>query len=99
MSSPAGVQTSWTVTDRLDVRSSGRSISGFLTTAEFLPQHREQLTRTERLIVEAQADGRHRLVEMNEPLGAENQRLREANAALKAELAIAYGQQRVARHA
>ncbi len=40
----------------------------FLTTAEFLPQHREQLTRTERLIAEAQADGRHRLVEMNEPV-------------------------------
>ena len=40
----------------------------FLTTAEFLPQHREQLTRTERLIAEAQAEGRHRLVEMNEPV-------------------------------
>jgi hypothetical protein len=29
----------------------------------------------------------------------ENQRLREENATLKAELAIAYGQQRGARHA
>ena len=40
----------------------------FLTTAEFLPQHREQLTRTERLITQAEADGRRRLVEMNEPV-------------------------------
>jgi integrase len=40
----------------------------FLTTVEFLPQHREQLTRTERLIVQAEADGRRRLVEMNEPV-------------------------------
>jgi len=40
----------------------------FLTTTEFLPQHREQLTRTEQLIAEAQADGRRRLVEMNEPV-------------------------------
>src|SRR3954451_3067633 len=35
----------------------------FLTTAEFLPAHREQLTRTERLIAQADADGRQRLVE------------------------------------
>jgi integrase len=40
----------------------------FLTTTEFLPQHRDQLTRTERLIAEAEADGRYRLVEMNEPV-------------------------------
>jgi hypothetical protein len=40
----------------------------FLTTSEFLPQHREQLTRTEQLINQAQADGRQRLVEMNEPV-------------------------------
>jgi hypothetical protein len=38
----------------------------FLTTGEFLPQHRDQLTRTERLIAQAEADGRQRLVEMNE---------------------------------
>ena len=40
----------------------------FLTTAEFLPQHQEQLDRTDRLIVEAEADGRQRLVEMNTPI-------------------------------
>ena len=40
----------------------------FLTTVEFLPQHRDQLTRTEQLIAEAEADGRRRLVEMNEPV-------------------------------
>jgi Family of unknown function (DUF6262) len=40
----------------------------FLTTVEFLPQHRDQLTRTEQLIAQAQADGRQRLVDMNEPV-------------------------------
>jgi len=40
----------------------------FLTTAEFLPQHREQLTRTQQLIAQAEADGRQRLVDMNEPV-------------------------------
>jgi integrase len=40
----------------------------FLTTAEFLPAHRDQLSRTERLIAQAEADGRQRLVEMNEPV-------------------------------
>jgi integrase len=40
----------------------------FLTTAQFLDQHRDQLTRTERLIAEAEANGRQRLVEMNEPV-------------------------------
>jgi integrase len=40
----------------------------FLTTAEFLPQHRDQLTRTEQLITQAQVDGRQRLVDMNEPV-------------------------------
>jgi hypothetical protein len=40
----------------------------FLTTAEFLPAHRDQLHRTEQLIAQAQADGRQRLVEINEPV-------------------------------
>jgi hypothetical protein len=68
----------------------------FLTTAEFLPQHREQLTRTERLIAEAQADGHHRLVEMNKPVRLNLLRIIDGleNATLKAELAIAYGEQR-----
>ena len=40
----------------------------FLTTVEFVDQHREQLTRTERLIADARSDGRQRLVEINEPV-------------------------------
>jgi integrase len=40
----------------------------FLTTAQFLDQHRDQLTRTEQLIAEAEADGRQRLVEINQPV-------------------------------
>jgi integrase len=40
----------------------------FLTTIEFLPAHRDQLARTEQLIAQADADGRQRLVEMNEPV-------------------------------
>jgi integrase len=40
----------------------------FLTTAEFLPAHRDQLTRTEQLIAQAEADGHQRLVEINEPI-------------------------------
>jgi hypothetical protein len=40
----------------------------FLTTVEFLPQHREQLTRTDELIATAQARGSQRLVEINEPV-------------------------------
>jgi hypothetical protein len=40
----------------------------FLTTPEFLPAHRDQLTGTEQLIARAEADGRRRLVEMNEPV-------------------------------
>jgi hypothetical protein len=40
----------------------------FLTTSEFLDQHRDQLTRTEQLIAQAEADGRRRIVEMNEPV-------------------------------
>ena len=40
----------------------------FLTTAEFLEQHRDQLARTEQLIAQAEADGRQRLVDMNQPV-------------------------------
>ena len=40
----------------------------FLTTVEFLPQHREQLTRTDELIASAQASGSQRLVAINEPV-------------------------------
>jgi integrase len=40
----------------------------FLTSAEFLPQHREQLDRTDQLIAGAEAGGRQRLVEMNTPI-------------------------------
>jgi hypothetical protein len=39
-----------------------------LTTVEFLPQHREQLDRTDQLIAQAETDGRQRLVEMNTPV-------------------------------
>jgi len=40
----------------------------FLTTIEFLPQHREQLQRTDELITQAETDGRQRLVDMNTPV-------------------------------
>jgi Phage integrase family len=40
----------------------------FLTTIEFLPQHQEQLDRTDQLIAQAEADGRQRLVAMNTPV-------------------------------
>ena len=40
----------------------------FLTTAEFVPAHRDQLARAEQLIAQAEADGRQRLVEMNAPV-------------------------------
>jgi hypothetical protein len=40
----------------------------FLTTTEFLPQHREQLDRTDQLIAQAEADGQQRLVDMNTPI-------------------------------
>jgi len=39
-----------------------------LTTIEFLPQHREQLQRTDELITQAETDGRQRLVDMNTPV-------------------------------
>lgn len=37
----------------------------FITTAEFLPQHRKQLDDTRALIAHAEADGHTRLAEMN----------------------------------
>jgi hypothetical protein len=40
----------------------------FLTATDFVPQHQEQLDRTERLIAQAEADGRQRLLEMNTPI-------------------------------
>jgi hypothetical protein len=49
--------------------------ANFLTTVEFLPQHREQLARTEELIADAQRDGRRRLVEINEPVRLNLQRI------------------------
>lgn len=38
----------------------------FITTPEFLPQHRTQLTQTERLIARAEQAGQARVVEMNQ---------------------------------
>ena len=55
----------------------------FLTTTEFLPQHRDQLSRTEQLIAEAEADGRRRLVEMNEPVRVNLVRIIEGLEALE----------------
>lgn len=43
----------------------------FLTTAEFLPAHRDELTSTEQLVAAAEVEGRQRLVEINEPRPAE----------------------------
>ena len=40
----------------------------FVTTAEFLPAHRDQLARTEQMIEQARSDGRQRLVDMNQPI-------------------------------
>ena len=37
----------------------------FITTAEFLPQHRKQLDDTRAMITRAQTDGHTRLAEMN----------------------------------
>jgi integrase len=59
----------------------------FLTTAEFLPAHRDQLTRTEQLIAQAQADGRQRLVDMNEPVRLNLIRIIEGLEALEQDLA------------
>jgi hypothetical protein len=38
----------------------------FITTPEFLPQHRQQLATTQQLLARARADGHLRMVEMNE---------------------------------
>ena len=40
----------------------------FLTTAEFLPAHRQQLQRTEELLDHARSNDRQRLLDMNEPI-------------------------------
>jgi hypothetical protein len=40
--------------------------SAFLTDHMFLPQHREQLARTEQLIERARENGNERLIEINE---------------------------------
>jgi hypothetical protein len=40
----------------------------FLTTTEFLPAHRDQLTRTDELIASARATGAERIADMNEPV-------------------------------
>ena len=42
----------------------------FVTTAEFLPAHHEQLASTRRLIARGEADGQFRLVEMNRKVEA-----------------------------
>jgi hypothetical protein len=55
----------------------------FLTTVEFLDQHRDQLARTEQLIAQAEADGRRRLVEMNEPVKLNLIRIIEGRQALE----------------
>jgi hypothetical protein len=47
----------------------------FLTTVEFLPQHRDQLARTDELIARAQADGHQRLLAINEPVKTNLQRI------------------------
>jgi integrase len=42
----------------------------FVTTAEFLPQHHQQLSTTRKLIARAEADGQMRMVEMNRSVEA-----------------------------
>lgn len=42
----------------------------FITTAEFLPQHQQQLTDTRRLIAQAEAEGRDRMAQMNRTVEA-----------------------------
>ena len=57
----------------------------FLTTPEFLPLHRDQLERTRELLTSARADGRQRLVEMNEPVEANLLRIIDGLEALEAD--------------
>ena len=40
----------------------------FVTTAEFLPQHRRQLAQTRQLITQAEQRGHQRLAEMNQTI-------------------------------
>ena len=47
----------------------------FITTPEFLPQHRKQLQLTQSLISSARANGRARVVEMNERVESNLQRI------------------------
>jgi RNA polymerase sigma factor (sigma-70 family) len=55
----------------------------FLTTEEFLPLHRDQLERTERLLADAEAGGNQRLVEMNTPVKLNLARIIEGLEALQ----------------
>lgn len=47
----------------------------FVTTPEFLGQHRQQLVTTQQLIARARADGHFRMVEMNERVATNLQRI------------------------
>lgn len=47
----------------------------FLTTPEFLPQHRQQLITTEALLARARADGHLRVVEMNQRVATNLERI------------------------
>jgi hypothetical protein len=49
--------------------------SVFITTPEFLGQHKQQLITTEQLIARAKADGHFRMVEMNERVATNLQRI------------------------
>jgi len=56
----------------------------FLTTAEFLPLHRDQLQRTRELLASARQEGRQRLVAMNEPVEVNLLRIIDGLKTLKA---------------
>jgi len=47
----------------------------FVTTPEFLGQHRQQLVTTQQLIARARADGHFRMVEMNEHVATNLRRI------------------------